>query len=196
MLGSKSGLALASSLLLAACDSDGGTAGGDTPALPIVAPGEGALNIRDGLSEHTLRCGNGTGKLQSSLRPLISTSAFVFVCQFGEADSASSVSLQVIRATLEPGEYTLPGEISTSSSATFGMAFKTDGDGFSVGEMAPNASEYAGTLTLDEAGTGPGSRVRGSFTITWPRVGVVVDGVVKSGDERPGGLAGAFDFTQ
>ena len=181
-----------------ACDSDPSESGGRDPVtVPSASPGEGVVNVHDGSEERTLRCGNGVGLLQVTLRELLTTSAFVFVCKVGDNEADGfSVSLQVIRPTLTPGTYDLVEALSQTSSQTFGVVVTTAGNGFAVGATTTNAATFTGELTLEEAGIGPGTRVRGSFTANWERVGTVTSGTVTGGDERAGGLAAAFDVTQ
>lgn len=189
---------LASCGAVVACDADAADSGGsDEVAVPSASPGEAVINVREGASERTLRCGKGVGSLQSSLRGLISTTAFVLVCTEGDTDvDGFSVSLQVIRPTLTSGTYELQEALSQTSSQTFGAIVTVGGSGFAVGAMTSANAPFEGQLTLDEAGTGPGSRVRGSFTVTWDRVGTVTNGTVTGLADRQGGLAAAFDVTQ
>jgi hypothetical protein len=198
------GLAIALLLVLGACSGNGTTSddaggtrsdssippGGDLPATPTASPGELVINVRDGSTDRTLRCGNGTGMLQASLGPAGAGARLLVVCTDGSIQTDGfQVSLQVLRPTLAAGTYAL-------SSDTFGIAVGDGGEGFAAGATASNATAFTGTVIIEEAGTGPGSRLRGSFTISWPRVGTLTNGTVTGGADRPGGLAAAFDVTQ
>ncbi len=182
-----------------ACDSDPSESGGRDPVtVPSASPGEGVVNVHDGSEERTLRCGNGVGMLQVTLRELLTTSAFVFVCKVGENDGDGySLSLQVIRPTLTSGTYELFEPLSQTSSQTFQVVVTLGGDGFAVGETTAASASLEGQLVLEEAGMGPGSRVRGSFTANWTHISTVTDGTSQGlVDRGQGGLAGAFDVTQ
>lgn len=199
-------------LTLGACDgggggddggasaTDGGQTGGNLPPTPTASAGEVVVNVRDGATDTTLRCGNGTGTLQATLGPVGASgdTMLTLLCSDGMVSSTGfQVGLQVIRSTIAAGDYPLAStHLSPPERDQFGVIVSEGGTGFAAGNTASNAMEYTGTLHMDEAGIGSGSRVRGWFTISWPKVGTVTNGVVNGGAERAGGLAVAFDVTQ
>ncbi len=158
-----------------------------------------AITVRDGSTDRTVRCDLPSGTLlEARLAPAGSVTRFVVVCTDGEVRADGfQVSLQVLRPTLATGTYALSSTDATAmGSTTFGVAVTEGGAGFAVGATASSATAFTGTLTIDEAGVGAGSRLRGSFTIAWARVGTITSGTVTGATDRSGGLAAAFDKTQ
>lgn len=182
---------------------DGDKGGDGNVDIPQVGKDEVVAIVGWKGKETTLRCtqpahsGSGGYTTLTTAGQNGSLAALTVACSDpnpSDPDSMHLVSFLYSRAMITTGTFSFSNEHASQTEVDDARAAIRDGqEGFMAGG-AQSGQPYEGTLTIEEFETVEGGRVRGSLTVTFGKVGVMTDGVVKSTEEEPASMALVFDL--